>query len=241
MNIQRARHLFKWLVDTPFHPQWLISRNYTDYLKGLGGTLHGKVLDVGCGHQAIRQYLGEDINYTGVDNYYTATSLYKNQPDVYVDSGFLPFRQNSYDVVLLLDVIEHVPSSQKILNDIHRVLKVDGSLYLQIPFLYPIHDAPLDYYRWTESGLNLLLADSGFSIVKIEARGTALETSVLLMNIALCKTVLNAWNDRSPVILIIIILPFIIPLLNLFAVVISRFTDTDYFMPYRYRVLAKKI
>ena len=57
----------------------------------------------------------------------------------------LPIATNSIDSVLFLDVLEHLQNPDQALNEIFRVLKSNGVLILQVPFLYPIHDAAYDY------------------------------------------------------------------------------------------------
>ncbi len=63
---------------------------------------------------------------------------------------------------------------------------------LQVPFVYPLHDAPFDFQRWTRYGLTRLLAFNGFELLSQESFGHPLfETAALLGNIALARTVMN--------------------------------------------------
>lgn len=48
----------------------------------------------------------------------------------YADAMKMPFRQNSFDVVICTHVYEHVPSPKKLFNEIHRILKPGGVCYL---------------------------------------------------------------------------------------------------------------
>ena len=98
---------------------------------------------------------------------------------------------NSIDTVLLLDVMEHLPFPDRALKEIHRVLKPQGLCILQIPFLYPIHDAPLDFQRWTCYGLKIVITQQGFTLKDLTPRGKPLETTTMLLNIALTKSVSN--------------------------------------------------
>ena len=240
MDVRTAKRLAARLVNTPFHPQWLLARNNSDYLQRLGEMLSGRILDIGCGHQSIRKFLTADCEYTGIDYYMTARQWYGSKPGIYALADYLPFRDNEFDAVLLLDVLEHVPATTGTLQEINRVLRFGGSVFVQLPFLYPLHDTPLDFYRWSEFGLKELLEISGFSVQDMDAIGTPLETAVLMMNIALCKSVINAWNRKNPLFLLVIIFPIIIPLFNILALILARILPCDNFMPYRYRVLAVK-
>src|SRR5947207_5546310 len=55
----------------------------------------------------------------------------------------LPFRDNSFDVVTLVDVFEHIVAWKESLREIHRVLHSDGYVYLQFPFATNAHHAHL--------------------------------------------------------------------------------------------------
>jgi len=240
VDARTAKGCIRWLVNTPFHPQWLLARTNRKYFQQLGRFLSGRVLDIGCGHQAIRQFLQQNCDYTGMDNYATAVEWYGSKPDIYAMADYLPFPDKSFDSVLLLDVLEHVPSTLATMQEVNRVLKTGGRVFIQLPFLYPVHDAPLDFYRWTEFGLEKLCNISGFDTEQTDTLGTPLQTAVLLMNLALCKSLINAWNRKNPVFLFVILLPVIIPVFNLLALLLARITPADRFMPYRYRLSAIK-
>jgi SAM-dependent methyltransferase len=82
------------------------------------------------------------------------------------DAHALPFRDAAFDVVLCTEVLEHLPEPQRAIHDIFRVLKPGGQLLLTTRFLFPIHDAPHDYFRFTKYGLAHLLRP--FDDVRIE-------------------------------------------------------------------------
>ena len=60
---------------------------------------------------------------------------------------------NKFDAVLMFEVLEHVEDPFLAANEILRVLKVRGVLLLSTPFVFGIHDAPYDYWRFTKYGL----------------------------------------------------------------------------------------
>lgn len=65
----------------------------------------------------------------------------------------LPFTDSSIDMVICESLLEHVKTSTKVITEISRVVKPGGYVYIVVPFLYPYHDSPSDYYRWTTNGL----------------------------------------------------------------------------------------
>lgn len=233
--------MLSYVEFLPIHPQWImrssgpLSREIIELLEDKS------ILDIGCGEQKIRQILPQNSYYCGLDYYDTATQWYFTQPDIFGDAQVLPFKSNSFDFVFLFDVLEHIPNTEACLAELHRVLKVDGMCILQIPFMYPIHDAPLDFYRWTNFGLKELTSNNKFRIENITGIGTSVETSILLLNIALSKTLLKLLQSFNPIAVLGLFLPIWIFLSNIFAF-ISKFIVKDYdFMPFKYSLFLSKI
>lgn len=69
------------------------------------------------------------------------------------DLTALPLKSDSNDAILCEMVLEHVPDARAALREFHRVLRPGGRVYLAVPFLWPYHASPHDYWRWTTSGL----------------------------------------------------------------------------------------
>jgi len=74
--------------------------------------------------------------------------------------------KNTHDIILCLNVLEHVYEFQKAVDNMHRSLKPKGRLCIAVPFTFPLHDEPADYWRFTEHALRKILAD--FSKVEIK-------------------------------------------------------------------------
>lgn len=79
--------------------------------------------------------------------------------DVAGDGEHLPFREAVFDGVLLDAVIEHLAHPQRVVAEVHRVLKPGGVVLAHVPFLYPFHAAPHDYQRYTPMGLRMLFEE----------------------------------------------------------------------------------
>ncbi len=82
------------------------------------------------------------------------------------DARALPLSSSVFDVVLCTEMLEHVPEPQAAIDEMFRVLRPGGMLVLTTRFLFPIHDAPHDYFRFTKYGLRHLLRR--FEIVALE-------------------------------------------------------------------------
>jgi SAM-dependent methyltransferase len=70
--------------------------------------------------------------------------------------------EEEFDVILCLNVLEHVYEYEAAIKNMHRSLKTSGLLVLALPVFYPFHDEPNDFYRFTEHALRRLLR--GFQI-----------------------------------------------------------------------------
>jgi SAM-dependent methyltransferase len=75
-----------------------------------------------------------------------------------------------FDVVVISEVLEHVPDPPAVVANLLTLLRPGGRLVATVPFIFPIHDEPHDYYRYTRHGLEHLLRE--FRDVTIRARST---------------------------------------------------------------------
>jgi len=176
------REVARRFVRTPLHPQWLLGARRPP--PGLD-RLRGVILDVGAADQWIARHLSRDVTYVGLDHPVTGGALYGARPQVFGDASRLPFRDRSFDGVVCLEVLEHVREPEQALHEMARVLRPGGRAFQSMPFLYPIHDAPHDYQRWTESAWRRSAAAVGLEIEAVRARGSALRTAGLLACLAI--------------------------------------------------------
>ncbi len=80
--------------------------------------------------------------------------------DVVGSAEELPFKDESFSVVISLSVLEHVRNPFKVANEIERVLKPDGTLWLDTAFMQPYHGYPSHYYNMTHQGLANLFSEN---------------------------------------------------------------------------------
>lgn len=98
------------------------------------------------------------------------------QVDVVADVARLPFKANSVDGIVSEAALEHVRDSRAAVEEMHRVLKDGGHLYLVVPFMSGYHPSPNDYRRWTLAGIAEDLP--GFKVIESGVRSGP--TSALL-------------------------------------------------------------
>lgn len=126
----------------------------------------GPALDVGGAHSPYRKWFPRlqslDISqHRGAD-------IIGDAHDMHM------IADSSYQIVLCTSVLEHCLEPRLVVSELRRVLKEDGLLLLSVPFMFPIHDAPSDYWRFTRFGIQQLLKD--FEIVELVEDLDTLET-----------------------------------------------------------------
>jgi SAM-dependent methyltransferase len=79
----------------------------------------------------------------------------------------LPFADESFDLVVTQETLEHVSDPFLAMREIGRVLKRGGTLYCQLPFVIGFHPGPQDYWRFTVQGMGELVDRSGLEVVEL--------------------------------------------------------------------------
>lgn len=142
-------------------------------LRDIAPRLHGRLLDVGCGQKQslFFPYVSEYIGLEYEDALHVNQTKSAAHADVYGDALDLPFRKNSFDSVCAISLLEHVSDPARAIDEAYRVLKKGGTFALVAPFMYRLHLAPYDYFRFTEYGMAHMLESSGFEIEKLVGIG----------------------------------------------------------------------
>lgn len=152
-------------VHLVFGTRSWVRRNLEDFAKGIAGKT---ILEIGSG----RQDLGEDAfsfqELFGPSNQFIQSDVVPEYGHEIVDVRDIEV-EAAYDVILCLYVLEHVFELDRSVQSMHRALKAGGTLVIAVPHLYPYHDEPTDYWRFTEYGLRELL--ESFDQTRIEVKG----------------------------------------------------------------------
>jgi SAM-dependent methyltransferase len=169
-----------------------------------------KVLIIGSGtHGAGADLLWSDSNVirVGVD-------IYPSESVNYIaDAHYLPFANSSFDGVWIQAVLEHVVDPENVVTEIHRVMKSDGVIYSEIPFMQYVHEGAYDFTRYTILGHRYLFKN--FGLVSFGPIGNAADT----LNWAFKGYVYGV--TRSKFIAKIFSLPFLLAL-KLFSSLVSK-------------------
>lgn len=89
--------------------------------------------------------------------------------DIICDAHYLPLKNEYYDGVWIQAVLEHVVEPNKVVEEIHRVLKKDGFVYAETPFLQAVHEGAYDFTRYTVLGHRYLFKN--FKLLEMGGMG----------------------------------------------------------------------
>ncbi len=141
--------------------------------------IKGYLLDVGCGSRPyaiiytplVELSIGTEVSYSPHG---------ARAADAIAPAECLPFADQTFDVILCTEVLEHIWEPTKAMREFARVLKPDGYLLLSVPFIHPIHEAPHDNWRFTSYGLKFLCHSTGFEVIYLNKKGGVVTTGIVL-------------------------------------------------------------
>jgi len=126
-----------------------------------------RVLDAGAGacpyrkHFLARNHEYESADFGEVEKAYGDLTYRCRLDDI-------PVEDARYDLVLMSQVLEHLPEPDAVLRELHRVLKPGGTLWLSAPLYYEEHEQPYDFFRFTQFGFRHLLEASRFEVEHLD-------------------------------------------------------------------------
>ena len=156
LNFNFLKHVFHQinLGKTPIR----IFHNY--FLKGVN--ISGKTIDIGSGkHSSYFKFM--QSNKTQI--FYADKFQSKEENFIKVDlEQKMPIEDQTFDTVLLFNVLEHVKNYNNLLKEINRILKPGGKFEIFVPFMHRYHEDPEDYLRPTHTYLFEILKNNNFKV-----------------------------------------------------------------------------
>jgi len=200
-----------------------------------------KVLDVGAGEGNWREFF-KHCEYLTQDKGIGELLWDYSKIDYKCDITKISCKDENFDVILLTEVLEHLPEPYLALKELNRILKKKGKLYLTAPQGWEEHETPHDYYRYTHYGLKYLLKKSGFKIIKIEKRGGYFKYLAFRMWHIIFMPFLNRKNLFEKILgwLVKIPLMIILSLISLIFYFLDNIFDKEKKLTLGYQVIAQK-
>jgi SAM-dependent methyltransferase len=127
----------------------------------------------------------------------------------------LPINDHSFDCVLCTQVLEHVPDPRQILSEVHRVIKPEGFAIISLPFIWGEHEAPFDFFRFTQFGVTQMLTEVGFEVDIFKTDTGIFETLAIIFNSYLINDLVQRLGVRGLGRLISVVICFPVQILAL--------------------------
>jgi SAM-dependent methyltransferase len=117
------------------------------YCKKWDGKFHNqKVLDAGAGERRASAFF-KNNSYTSQDfGQYTDESWDAISNDIISDICCIPVENDTYDLIICFEVLEHLPDPKKAIKELTRILKPGGALLLTVPNLCSAHQEPYFFH-----------------------------------------------------------------------------------------------
>jgi len=87
-----------------------------------------------------------------------------------------------FNLIIAEMVWEHLPYPNRAGNNVYAMLDTPGFFVISVPFMYPIHNHPIDCTRWTPIGLRYFLSECGFDLNKIHTNSWGNKDCVISHN-----------------------------------------------------------
>ncbi len=159
--------------DKPFtkYPDKLSRYLYTRY----NLSKNSKLLDLGCGRgEFLRGFIRCGLKGYGVDRSDAGKAICPQAEIVQsdIENGFLPYEDNSFNVVFSKSVLEHFYYPEKLIQEIYRILKPGGLAITMVPDWESVYKSFYDDYThrrpFTVNSLKNILLVNGFNEIKVE-------------------------------------------------------------------------
>lgn len=174
-----------------------------------------RVLDAGAGNAPYAE-LFDHCHYVTAD---WGNSPHEHAPasDIVASLDALPVEAASFDAVLCTEVLEHVRHPDAVLAEFARVLVPGGRLCLTVPFVWPLHEEPFDFFRYTPFALRDMLQEHGFPDAAVKPTSGYLSTLAQVADMSwwLHRRSASLWTRMREKVLLRLIRVWIAPLVRL--------------------------
>jgi SAM-dependent methyltransferase len=131
---------------------------------------HSLVLDAGAGECRYAP-LFKAHRYVALDSSVGDDTWDYSKLDVIGDLEQIPLPTDAFDAVISVVVLEHTRRPQQVVDEMARVTRPNGKLFLVVPNQWEVHQPPNDFFRFTQYGIAHLLTVSGFRVLKMDPIG----------------------------------------------------------------------
>lgn len=193
------------------------------------------LLDVGAGDCQYKSYFAGKCKYISHDIGGKDACFTYDRIDIRSDIYDIPLPDQSVDIILCTQVLEHLQYPARALKEMHRLLKPGGRLYFSVPFASDEHMLPYDYFRFTRFALDFLVQEQGFLKPEITPEGGRF---ILMGKMVKDLFPLLTSNPRLQKLIYVFQAPVVVPIL--FLLYILDPIDRNKYLTNNYEVIARK-
>ncbi len=179
------------------HEYYFIRHCLLEGIRQNAPQLQGKLMDFGCGSKPYKSLFDHVKEYVGVDYDGEGHTHENEQIDVYYDGKTIPFADNTFDSVLCSEVFEHLFNLDDILKELNRVMKPGAKMLITCPFVWNIHEAPIDYARYTPYALKHNFEKNGFKVLTEERKGNFVQTIFQISTVYLLGSFFGSYTGKN--------------------------------------------
>jgi SAM-dependent methyltransferase len=118
-------------------------------------TKNKKILEIGSGKCVNKKYPYSYAQYFKAHNEFITSDINPSFGHKIIDITKMN-SNNEYDMIICLNVLEHIYEFEKAVQNMYNALRDSGDIIVIVPFLYPLHDEPIDFFRYTEHSLRII-------------------------------------------------------------------------------------
>jgi uncharacterized protein YbaR (Trm112 family) len=162
----RIHNFGKRIINSEYRPV----NHVADFVKGIGpGHI---IVELGSGSRQLR----DDV--INVDLF-----PFPNV-DLLANVAKTPFREDALDFIILDAVLEHVAEPHVVVAEVNRILKPRGQVICVVPWVFPYHGYPKNYFNISRDGLDFLFKDFSECRIEMEMGPTSALTNLVSEYIA---------------------------------------------------------
>jgi uncharacterized protein YbaR (Trm112 family) len=162
----RIHNFGKRIINSEYRPV----NHVADFVKGIGS---GHIIvELGSGSRQLR----DDV--INVDLF-----PFPNV-DLLANVAKTPFREDALDFIILDAVLEHVAEPHVVVAEVNRILKPRGQVICVVPWVFPYHGYPKNYFNISRDGLDFLFKDFSECRIEMEMGPTSALTNLVSEYIA---------------------------------------------------------
>lgn len=141
------------------------------YQERLSRNALGDLLDLGCGDVPLYGLYRDRVSSVTCVDWADSPLAVRHVDHLFDLNEPIPLAGESFDTVVLSDVLEHLYEPKRALREVGRLLRPGGLLLMNVPFMYGLHGQPHDHFRYTRFSLGKMLSEAGLRVELIEEVG----------------------------------------------------------------------